>query len=45
MEINGACHQKHELALQFQIWCQSAMGWAEFEGGIKMPEQGNVSTR
>lgn len=45
MEINGGCHQKHELAPQFQIWCQSAMQWAEFEGGIKMPDQGGISAR
>lgn len=41
----GGCDQKHGLSPRFQIWCQSAMEWAEFEGGIKMPEQGNVSTR
>tara|TARA_B100001059_G_scaffold21162_1_gene17088 strand:+ start:2757 stop:2894 length:138 start_codon:yes stop_codon:yes gene_type:complete len=45
MEINGACHQKHQLAPQFQIWCQSAMQWGEFEGGIKMPDQGGISAR
>lgn len=45
MEINGGCHQKHELAPQFQICCQSAMQWAEFKGGIKMPGQGGISAR
>lgn len=41
----GGCHQKHELTPQFQIWCQSAMQWAEFEGGIKMSDQGGISAR
>ncbi len=30
----GAYEQKHELAPQFQIGCQSSMDWVEVEGGI-----------
>ena len=35
----GGCRQKHELTPQFQIWCQSALTWASFESGVKVPKQ------
>ena len=35
----GGCEQKHTLSPRFQIWCQSALSWATFQSGIKVPAQ------
>lgn len=35
----GGCRQRHEFMPRFQIWCQSALSWATFQSGIKVPDQ------
>ena len=41
----GGCRQKHEFEPRFQIWCQSSLDWVTVEGGIKMTNQSEISTR
>ncbi|MBL6699802.1 MAG: GFA family protein [Luminiphilus sp.] len=36
----GGCRQRYEFMPRFQIWCQSALSWATFDSGTKVPDQG-----